>query len=84
MISLTGKPSSAVWMLEASSLSYDSVPNFDRNISQPSTQPGTDHDSGPVSGISSSIFWANTSRFSVYGLRPLAFRPYSFLVLASQ
>ena len=52
MISLTGKPSSAYLIAYASVSEYGFVPNLVRSASQPLTQPGTDHESGPLLGMS--------------------------------
>jgi hypothetical protein len=51
------------------------VPKRCRIVSQPSTQPGTDHESGPDVGMSFKLREAKKSRVARYGDRPLAFRP---------
>src|SRR5436190_7273479 len=71
-------------MIGASICSKVRVPNLRRSSSQPSTQPGTDRLSGPWRGMLRSFLAANNSRVALYGDRPLAFRPYSFFVFASQ
>src|SRR5882762_5730884 len=79
-----GKPSLAYSIVEPRMSVKGSLPNFLCNSSQPETQPGTDHDNGPYKGISFSLCALKYSRVALYGERPLALRPYSFLVLLSQ
>ena len=71
-------------MLGASRSPSLRVPNFAASASQPPTQPGTDHDSGPRSGIASSPLARNASMLALLGAGPLAFRPNSFLDFASE
>ena len=60
------------------------MPNRRRSWSQPSTQPGTDQLRGPWTGIFVSPLARKSSIVAAAGARPLALRPKSFFVFASQ
>ena len=82
--SLRGKPSSAYLAAGSSTSAIGRRPNFLCNSNQPSTHPGTVIGKGPVAGMVLRERRSNSSMVSDCGDRPLAFKPCSFPVSASQ